>query len=275
MRLKGKTVLIPGSSRPIGRQIARRFAQEGANLVLPWFDWPESVAEMEAEFSQSEVDVISEKCDLRDIESVRELIRKIETRFQSLDYVINNIERGGMPVVHGSYDNEHNVNQWELEIDTTLKAKWNLFHCAFPLLKGCENGCVINISSISGITGRSGPAACFFNDGYSAANRAVQSLTETWARECAPNIRVNEVMLGLINSRHGDNTRGWTALSEQEKQALSDHTLLARLGTPEEIADIVYFLAVEATYITGTVIRVDGGYILGGDRVPKIPEGIL
>jgi 3-oxoacyl-[acyl-carrier protein] reductase len=275
MRLKGKTVLVPGGSRPIGRQIARRFAQEGANLILPWFDWPESVAEMEAEFASAEVDVLSEKCDLRDIESVRELMRKVTHRFQTLDYLINNIERGGMPVVHGSYENEHNIHQWELELDTTLKAKWNLFHCAFPLIKNCKNGSVVNISSISGITGRSGPAACFFNDGYSAANRAVQSLTETWARECAPNIRVNEVMLGLISSRHGDNTRGWTALSDQEKKALTDHTLLDRLGTPEEIANTVYFLAVEATYITGSIVRVDGGYVLGGDRVPPIPPGIL
>lgn len=274
MHLKEKTALIPGASRPIGRYIARRFAREGANLVLPWFDWPESVAEMEKEFASANVEVLSARCDLRDITGVRQLTEEIGERFQALDYLVNNIERGGMPVVHGSYEHEHNRDQWQLEMDTTIKAKWNLFQCALPLMQG-SGGAVVNISSIAGFCGRSGPAACFFNDGYSAANRAIQSLTESWARQGAPDIRVNELMLGLVSSRHGDNTRGWAALSEKEQQALTDHTLLARLGTPQEVAELVYFLAVEATFMTGSVVRMDGGYVLGGDRVPPLPPGIL
>ena len=274
MVLKGKTILIPGASRPVGREIARRFAHAGANLVLPWFDWPESVAEMEAEFARPGPAVLSTSCDLRDMDSVRELMGKVKARFQNVDYLINNIERGGMPVVHGSYEHEHNRDQWELEMDTTLRAKWNLFRCALPLLRKA-GGAVVNISSIAAICGRSGPAACFFSDGYSAANRAIQGLTETWAREGAPNIRVNELMLGLISSRHGDNTRGWTALSERERRDLLDHTLMNRLGDPLEVAKAVYFLAVEATFMTGATIRMDGGYILGGDAVPPLPPGIL
>ena len=137
------------------------------------------------------------------------------------------------------------------------------------------SGAVVNISSIAGICGRSGPAACFLNDGYSAANRAVQGLTENWAREAAPNIRVNELMLGLINRRHGENTRGWAALSDRQRQDLLEHTLLDRLGNPQEVAEAVYFLSVEATFMTGSTIRMDGGYILGGDTVPPLPPGIL
>lgn len=270
----GKTVLIPGGARPIGRHLARRFARAGVNLILPWFDWPESVAEMEEEFAGAGIEVFSCCCDLRNLDSVRELVVQAKARFATLDYLINNIERGGMPVVHGSYEHEHNRNQWELEMDTTLKAKWNLFHCALPLLQAA-GGSVVNISSIAGICGRSGPAACFFNDGYSAANRAIQSLTETWARVGAPAVRVNELMLGLISSRHGDNTRGWTALSDHERRALTDHTLLNRLGTPQEVAETVYFLAAQATFMTGAVIRMDGGYVLGGDPVPPLPPGIL
>jgi 3-oxoacyl-[acyl-carrier protein] reductase len=201
-------------------------------------------------------------------------MEQVKARFRNLDYLVNNIERGGMPIVHGSYEHEHNRNQWELELDTTLRAKWNLFRCTLPLMRD-GGGAVVNISSIAGICGRSGPAACFFNDGYSAANRAIQGLTENWAREAAPNIRVNELMLGLINSRHGENTRGWAALSDRQRQELLEHTLLNRLGKPQEVADAVYFLAVDATFITGSTIRMDGGYILGGDAVPPLPPGIL
>jgi 3-oxoacyl-[acyl-carrier protein] reductase len=275
MNLQGKTVLIPGASRPIGRRIARLFARKGANLVLPWFDWPESVTEMQEEFAGVDGDIFSMECDLRDHSKVKLLADGIQQRFSSLDYLINNIERGGMPVVHGSYEHEHNYEQWQLEMDTTLKAKWNLYHCMLPLLRASAGGSVVNISSIAGLTGRSGPAACFFNDGYSAANRAIQSFTQTWAREASPTIRVNEAMIGLVTGRHGDATRGWSVVSDREKQALLDHTLLDRLGTPEEIASVVYFLAVEATFMTGSVVCVDGGYILGNDRVPEMPPGIL
>ena len=102
----------------------------------------------------------------------------------------------------------HNMDQWDIEFDTTVKAKWLLFHHLFPLLTKESGGAVVNISSIAGITGRSGPAAVFFNDGYSAANKAIQSFTETWARQAAPAVRVNELVLGLIESRHGEGTRG-------------------------------------------------------------------
>lgn len=274
MHLSGKTVIIPGAPRLIGRSIAQRFAAAGANLVLPWYDWPESVQEMEEEFAKSGTATLSLKCDLRNLDEVQSLLNQVEARFSKVDYLVNNIERGGMPVVHGSYSHDHNREQWQLELETTLKAKWNLYQCAKPLMTG--PGCaVVNISSIAGLVGRSGPAACFFNDGYSAANSGIRNLTETWARECAPDIRVNELMIGLINGRHGDHTRGWSIMTDAEKESLLHHTLLARTGTPEEVAKMVYFLAVDASYMTGSVVRMDGGYMLGGDQVPAMPPGVL
>ena len=95
---------------------------------------------------------------------------------------------------------------------------------------------MINLSSIAAIVGRSGPAAPVFNDGYAAASRAVSLLTETWAREAAPEVRVNEIMVGFVDTRHGPGTRGWGLLSEAEEQAIRDHTLLGRTGS---IADVV------------------------------------
>ncbi len=275
MLLQGKTVLVPGASRPVGRAIARRFAKEGANLVLPFFDWPESTIEMKEEFEDSKIPHLALPVDLRNHDQVKEMVSSIMNTFGALHILINNVERGGMPVVHGSYNHEHNKEQWDIEMDTSLKAKWILFHSCLPLLKKSEYAAVVNISSVAGCTGRSGPAALIFNDGYSAANRAISSFTETWAREGAPTIRVNELMLGLIKNRHGEETRGWAALTQEERDSLHGHTLLGRSGTPEEVADAVFFLAHQAHYMTGSIIRMDGGYLLGGDKTGPFPPGIL
>lgn len=230
---------------------------------------------MEQEFTRKGYDYFQLKVDLRKKEEVIFLGETVKEKCGQLDILINNIDRGGMPIVHGSYDHPHNRAQWDLEFDTTLKAKWLLFkHCS-PLMAKSSNGAVVNISSIAGETGRSGPVAVFFNDGYSAANRAVGTFTETWAREAAPNVRVNELVLGLIRSRHGEDTRGWTALTSREKKKLRDTILLGRTGFPDEVAESVFFLAVTATYITGTKLTMDGGYLLGTDKVPPMPSGIL
>ncbi len=275
MEIQGKVALIPGASRPIGRAIARKFASQGATLILPVFDWPESIAEMEKEFHDAEIKFFSIPADLRKKEEVIRLSEFIRTKTGCLDFLINNIERGGMPVVHGSYDLPHNHDQWDLEFETTVKAKWLLFHHCFPLMQERTGGAVVNISSIAGITGRSGPAAVFFCEGYSAANRAMQLFTESWAREAAPAVRVNGLELGFIRNRHGEETKGWSHLTEQEKKDIEAEILLGRTGFPHEVAETTFFLTVTATYMTGATVRMDGGFVLGGSRVTPIPSGIL
>lgn len=275
MCLQNMIALIPGASRPIGRSIAKLFGGKGASLILPVFDWPESIIEMNNEFNDSGFNYHSIPADLRKEEDVLSVVDFIKDRYGHLNFLINNIERGGMPVVHGKYDLPQNKGQWELEIETTLKAKWLLFQHCLPLLVQRKSASVVNISSIASETGRSGPGACFFNDAYSAANRAIQSFTHTWAREAAPSVRVNELCLGLIKSRHGENTRGWTALQEEEKEAILDQVLLQRTGSPEEVAQTVFFLAFSASYMTGAVIKMDGGFSLGSTKVPPFPPGIL
>lgn len=275
MRISGKTALVPGASRPIGRAIAKRLAEEGVKLILPTFDWPESITEMENEFNLAEFSFLSMPVDLRSEDAVKELIQESRNRFGAINILVNNIERGGMPVVHGSYDLPHNQEQWDLEISTSLKAKWLLFHHCLPLMKTSGKGSVVNVSSVSGILGRSGATAPFYNDAYSAANRAISSFTETWAREAAPTIRVNELMLGLIRNRHGEDTRGWEELTEEEKRNVSEQCLLERTGTPEEVATATLFLIKDADYMTGSVLRMDGGVALGSQKVPPMPSGIL
>jgi 3-oxoacyl-[acyl-carrier protein] reductase len=114
-----------------------------------------------------------------------------------------------------------------------------------------------------------------FNEGYAAANRGVSLLTETWARMGAPQVRVNEIMLGLVTTRHADKTRGWTLLSESCKKALIDHTLMQRTGTVADVVKTVLFIIKDAPFMTGTVLRLDGGYVLGGEKVGPMPQGVV
>ncbi|MDH3330267.1 MAG: SDR family oxidoreductase [Desulfobulbaceae bacterium] len=275
MKVEGKTALVAGASRGIGLAIARKLAAEGAHLVLPWFDWPEESEAMRHEFSEKNSGHIFVQADLRkklDVKNVAEIIRR---KRGILHILVNNIERGGMPVIHGSYDRGINKDQWQLEVETTLLAKHHLFENCYPLMQSAANASIVNISSIAGLIGRSGPAGLIFSDGYAAANRGVSSLTQTWARLAAPNVRVNEIMLGLIDTRHGQHTRGWEKLTEEERTALVNHTLLQRTGTPEEVAETVLFLVKDAAYMTGTVIRLDGGYLLGNEKIPPMPDGVL
>ncbi|MBW2466457.1 MAG: SDR family oxidoreductase [Deltaproteobacteria bacterium] len=276
MEIKNKVALILGASKGIGLAIGRALAQNGAKIVLPFHtDWPEEAEKMQKEFAGLGGNHLAVKVDLREADQVKSLVENIQARFGALHILVNNIERGGMPVVHGSYDLEVNREQWDLEMDTTVKAKWLVVHNALPLMKNSGEGVIINISSIAGIVARSGPAGLIFNDGYAAANRAISSFTESWAREAAPAIRVNELMLGFFETRHGEGTRGWEILSESEKTSLCKHTLLQRTGKLEEAVKAVLFLIKDADFITGAVLRLDGGYVLGGERVPEIPDGIL
>nr|WP_320011789.1 SDR family oxidoreductase [uncultured Desulfobulbus sp.] len=275
MQIEGKKALVLGATRGVGLAIARTLADAGACLALPWFDWPESAEAMIEEFTDKGSEHFAQKIDLRAPDDVAKLMKRIQEKFGRLDILINNIERGGMPILHGGYHREINKDQWHLEMDTTLRAKWLVFDHAFPLLQHSPQATVVNISSIAAVTGRSGVAGLLFNDGYSAANRGVSSLTETWARQGAPSIRVNELMLGLIDQRHGPGTRGWGLLNEQQQQDLLEHTPLARTGTPEEVAAAVLFLVRDADFMTGSVLRLDGGFVLGGEQPSVMPVGSL
>ncbi|PIE57217.1 MAG: 3-oxoacyl-ACP reductase [Desulfobulbus propionicus] len=271
MDLSEKNALILGASRGIGRAIADKLEAAGCRLVLPWFDWPDSCQEMLTRFAGHYMP----QTDLRRPEEVNRLVSEITAQLGGLDILINNIERGGMPVVHGGYERPVNQDQWQLEMATTLHAKHLVFNACLPLLKASGNGAVITLSSIAGAIGRSGPASLLFNDGYAAANRGIAALTETWARIAAPEVRVLELMLGLIDTRHGPGTRGWDLLTDQQRKALLDHTLLGRTGQPAEVAELVGILLEKGDFMTGTVIRMDGGYLLGGEQVQKMPEGVV
>jgi len=271
MDIKNKVALVLGAIKGIGKDIGLALANEGVKVALNYFDWKESLDELKKDFAKTDVEHLIIKTDLLETEKVQELVRKVIDRFGRLDILINNIERGGWPVVHGKYIQE----QWDLEIATTLRAKWWVFDLALPYLKASENGVVINLSSIAGITGRSGPVSFIFNDGYAAANRGISLLTETWARIGAPQVRVNEIMLGIVETRHGEKTRGWKLLDQEQRKSLINHTLLGRTGTIEDVVNAVLFVIKDAPFMTGSVIKIDGGYTLGGEKVQPMPKEVL
>ena len=271
MKLNGKVALVLGAIKGIGNGIALSLADAGVNVALNYFDWEEELATLKNYFAATGGDHLILKTNLLETEAIPAMIHKVIDRFGQLDILINNIERGGWPVVHGPY----NSQQWDLEIETTLRAKRWVFEAALPHLKASGDAVVINFSSIAAIVGRSGPARLIFNDGYAAANRGVSLFTETWARIGAPEVRVNEVMLGFFETRHAEKTRGWGLLTAKQKKAVRDHTLLNRTGTIEDIVSAVLYIIKDAPFMTGSVLKLDGGYVLGGEKVDKIPSGIL
>jgi 3-oxoacyl-[acyl-carrier protein] reductase len=266
-----KVALVLGGIKGIGKGIGLDLAGGGIKVALTYYDWEESLPETQQDFAKSGEDHLILKINLLETEKIGSLVKQFVNHFGRLDILINNIERGGWPVVHGAYTRD----QWDLEMATTLRAKQWVFDAALPYLKKSKDACVINLSSIAGIVGRSGPASFVFNEGYSAANRGISLLTETWARLGAPNVRVNEIMLGFIETRHGPKTRGWGLLTEQQQQAILDHTLVNRIGRIEDVARAVRFVLYNAPFMTGSVIRLDGGYVVGGEGVAPMPKGSL
>jgi 3-oxoacyl-[acyl-carrier protein] reductase len=271
LSLENQVALVLGAIKGIGKAIALDLANQGVRVALTYYDWPESLAVLRQALTEVSAQHQLYPVNLLETEQIPKIVNQVAEDFGGIDILINNIERGGWPVVHGPYDQE----QWDLEMATTLRAKRWVFEAALPFLKKSGRGVVINFSSIAALVGRSGPAGVVFNDGYAAANRGVSSLTETWARLGAPEVRVNEIMLGLVATRHGEGTRGWSLLSAEQKRALSEHTLLKRFGTLDDVVKAVNFLINGAPFMTGGLLRLDGGYVLGGDQVPPMPPGVL
>jgi 3-oxoacyl-[acyl-carrier protein] reductase len=271
MNLENKVALVLGAIKGIGKGIALDLAHQGAVVALTYWDWKESLADLKQDLRKIEAPHWITKINLLETKEISTMVDEVVNRYGRLDILINNIERGGWPIVHGPYLED----QWDLEMATTLRAKRWVFESTLPHLKASGNGIAINLSSIAAMVGRSGPTRLVFNEGYAAANRGISLLTETWARMGAPEVRVNEIMLGIFETRHGPGTRGWGLLTEAQKTALKEHTLLRRCGTIADVVKTVNFLIHEAPFMTGSVLRLDGGYVLGGEQVGSMPKGVL
>jgi 3-oxoacyl-[acyl-carrier protein] reductase len=269
--LSGKTALVLGGIKGIGRAAALALAREGARVCVNYFDWEDALPGLVTALGETGADYLVLKTNLLDTDAIPGMVEKAAAWGGGLDVLVNNIERGGWPAVHGPYTRE----QWDLEFATTLRAKHWVFEAALPYLRAGGGGVVVNVGSIAGVVGRRGPASLVFSDGYAAASRGAGSLTRTWAALGAPEVRVCGLDLGFFETRHGPGTRGWEVLTEEERRALAGRIPLGRFGRPEEAGRAVVFLVRDAPYMTGADLRLDGGYAAGGERPGPMPGGVV
>ncbi len=240
--LKEKKALITGASRGIGRAIAIAFAKQGADVAIVYAGNEAAAEETKAECLKYEVNAVTYKCDVADFEATKETVTQIKKEFGTIDILVNNagVTRDGLVAMMKEAD-------FDMVIDTNLKGTFNMIKHCTPIFIRNKGGKIINISSVSGIMGNAGQA------NYSASKAGIIGLTKAVARELAArNINCNAIAPGFIST---DMTKGLS-----EDNTLLDTIPLGRVGTPEDIANMAAFLASDmASYITGEVIRVDGG----------------
>lgn len=245
MSLKGKVALITGGSTGIGKAIATKLASMGADIVVNYFVGPEEAESVAQELSQTyQVKTKALYADVSNFESASKLIEETMSHFGDLNIVVNNagITDDGLIM-------RMTENQFDRVINTNLKGVFNVSkHAARPLLKS-GYGRLINIASVIGEYGNVGQV------NYAAAKAGVIGITKTLAKEFASrNVTVNAIAPGFIE------TAMTKRLPDEVRSEMLKHIGLGRYGQPEDIANLVGFLASnEGGYITGVVIDIDGG----------------
>ncbi|MCI8805890.1 MAG: SDR family oxidoreductase [Clostridiales bacterium] len=241
-----KTVLITGSSRGIGKTIARKFAERNFNVIINCRKSSDKLKEFEAQLKEYNDNILSFVCDVSKYEDVRKMINEINLYFGGIDILVNN---AGISYI-GLF-NEMKYNMWDDIIDVNLKGVYNCTHLVLPYMINKKKGSVVNISSVWGDRG----ASCEVI--YSSTKGAVNSFTKALAKELGPcDIKVNAIACGVIDTEMN------AFLSEEEKKTLIDEIPFTRFGRAEEVAELVYFLASDnSSYLSGQVIAVDGAWI--------------
>lgn len=244
--LDGKTALITGASRGIGRGIAEIFAQQGANVAFTYLSSDEKARELEKELGQYGTQIKGYKSDASNYDSAQELINAITNDFETLDAVINNagITRDGLLMRMSEED-------WDAVINTNLKSAFNVVKAAQRTLLKQRFGSIINISSVVGVKGNAGQA------NYAASKAGMIGFTKSVALELGSrNIRCNAIAPGFIE------TEMTAKLDEKVVDEWRNAIPLKRGGSTEDVANLCLFLASDmSTYITGQTINVCGGML--------------
>lgn len=235
-----KTVLITGASRGIGAYAARAFAAEGYKVAVNYFK-----SENEAISLANEIGGIAVKADVSDPLQAEELVKKTLENFGHIDMLVNNAAIALTQKVICDVG----ADEWDRLFAVNVRGVFNCTKAALDSMITRQNGKIINISSVWGITGGSCEVA------YSASKAAVIGFTKALAKETAPSgLTVNCIAPGVIKTDMNAH------LSEQDYAALKEETPLGRIGTPQDIAGAMLFLASPAAdFITGQVIAADGG----------------
>ncbi|WP_332648113.1 3-oxoacyl-[acyl-carrier-protein] reductase [Lysinibacillus sp. 54212] len=247
MSLKGKTAVVTGGSRGIGRAICLELAQQGANVIVNYSGSEQKAKDVVAEIEALGSKAVAVQANVADTDSVQALMQTALDVFGSIDILVNNagITRDNLLM-------RMKENEWDDVINTNLKGVFLCTKAVTRQMMKQRAGRIINISSIVGVAGNPGQA------NYVAAKAGVIGLTKTTAQELASrNILVNAIAPGFITT---EMTEG---LPEDIKETMLKQIPLAKLGQPEDIAKAVVFLASDnANYITGQTLHIDGGLVM-------------
>lgn len=242
--LEGKVALVTGATRGIGRAIALKFAENGANVAFTYLSSVSAAESLVSEIEALGVRAAGFASNAADFAGAHDVVERVLAEFGQIDILVNNAgqTKDGLMM-------RMNEEQWDSIIDTNLKSAFNFIHAVTPLMARRRAGSVINMSSVVGTNGNAGQC------NYSASKAGLIGLTTSFAKEMgARGIRCNAIAPGFIETDMTDK------LNEATKQAIISSVSLGRMGSADEIADVALFLASDmSSYITGEVIKVTGG----------------
>lgn len=245
-QLQGKTALITGASRGIGKAIALKLAEQGANIVFTHLSSVAQGQEVIKELEKLNVEALGYHADVASFDNAKALIEPIIQKFNHIDILVNNagISRDNLLLRMSEQD-------WDDVIQVNLKSVFNLTKAVAPSMIRQRSGSIINISSVVGIKGNIGQA------NYAASKAGIIGITKSVALELGSrNVRCNAIAPGFIETAMTEK------LSKEAKEAWIKNIPIKRVGKPEDVSNCALFLASDSSsYITGQVIQVDGGMV--------------